>query len=66
MLYLVCFWIILIFILYRLTANKPIYQVQQEGRQLLLKSRQSDLQNAIEETTAEIRRKNHDKFKFHG
>ena len=50
----------------RLTVDKDILQVQDEGRQLLLKSRQTDLQNAIEETSAEIRKKNYDKFKFYG
>ena len=54
------------FQLLRLTEDKNILQIQQEGRVLLLKSRQKDLEIAIEEVAAEIRRKTYDKFKFLG
>ena len=52
--------------IFRLTVDKDILQVQQEGRELLLKSRQKDLEISIEEVSAEIRRKTYDKYKFHG
>ena len=50
----------------RLTDDTNKDVILAEGRILLLKSTQEELQNHIEETAAEIRKKNYDKYKFLG
>ena len=58
-------FILLVFI-FRLTDGTNKDAILEEGRMLLLRSTQADLQNHIEEIAAEIRKKNYDRYKFLG
>ena len=51
---------------FRLTEEKSKEEVLGDGRILLLEASLLELQSEIEETAAEVRRKNYDKYKLHG